>query len=372
MKNSSEPIRVAQIIGKMWAGGVETVIFNYYRNIDRNRIQFDFFYEEDSTVEPPKELIEMGARFYKLPPYQNIRHYIPELRNILRKNKYKIIHSHLNTISVFPLFAAYCENIPIRIAHNHSVPGGNEWKRNTLKYILRCFAKVFPTDYFACSEKAGRWLFGDKLYDSGRVHVIRNAIDFEKFKNNSNKSQLIERYKLDGKFVVGHIGRFTYAKNHMFLLSIFKEILKIKSEAILLLVGDGELHDQIVAKTQSLGLSNNVIFVGQTLTPNIYYSIMDVIIMPSHFEGLPLTTIEAQVSGTPIVLSDVITKETNISINGFKYMSLNDSPKEWALAGVAIANHRVELLPINENYDIKKAAPLLAQWYEERVKKLER
>lgn len=188
----NKSIRVAQIIGKMWAGGVETVIFNYYKAIDHSKVQFDFYYDADSTVEPPQDLIDMGARFYKLPPYQKLWKYIPALRHQLKNNHYTIIHSHLNTLSVFPLFTAWTVGIPTRIAHNHSVPGGNEWKRNVAKFILKKFSKVFATDYFACSEKAGRWLFGDKEFQKGNVTVIKNAIDFEKF-NITEKSQRITK-----------------------------------------------------------------------------------------------------------------------------------------------------------------------------------
>lgn len=167
-----EPERIAYIIGKMWTGGVESCVFNYYLAIDKSKYQFDFFYDVDSTVEPPVDVIEIGERFYKLPPYQSLPRYLKELRKVLRAEKYMIVHSHLNTLSEFPLYAAWREGIPVRIAHNHSVPGGNEWKRNAVKNVLKHFSKLFATDYCACSEKAGRWLFGDKDYDAGKVTAL--------------------------------------------------------------------------------------------------------------------------------------------------------------------------------------------------------
>ena len=182
MKQKDEPIRVAQIMGKLWAGGVEMVVFNYYRAIDKSKIQFDFYYDADSTVEPPQDLIDMGARFYKIPPYQKLPQYIRELKKHLKENQYLIVHSHLNTLSVFPLFVAWMCRVPVRVAHNHSVPSGKELKRDALKYFLRIFGRVFPTDYFACSEKAGRWMFGNRNYDAGKVVVIKNATDFERFR----------------------------------------------------------------------------------------------------------------------------------------------------------------------------------------------
>lgn len=224
MKQKDEPIRVAQIMGKLWAGGVEMVVFNYYRAIDKSKIQFDFYYDADSTVEPPQDLIDMGARFYKIPPYQKLPQYIRELKKHLKENQYLIVHSHLNTLSVFPLFVAWMCRVPVRVAHNHSVPSGKELKRDALKYFLRIFGRVFPTDYFACSEKAGRWMFGNRNYDAGKVVVIKNATDFERFRVGE---EIIEKLKkqlgLNDKFVIGHIGRFTFAKNHEFLLDVFKK-----------------------------------------------------------------------------------------------------------------------------------------------------
>ena len=194
MKQKDEPIRVAQIMGKLWAGGVEMVVFNYYRAIDKSKIQFDFYYDADSTVEPPQDLIDMGARFYKIPPYQKLPQYIRELKKHLKENQYLIVHSHLNTLSVFPLFVAWMCRVPVRVAHNHSVPSGKELKRDALKYFLRIFGRVFPTDYFACSEKAGRWMFGNRNYDAGKVVVIKNATDFERFRADEETIEKINKY----------------------------------------------------------------------------------------------------------------------------------------------------------------------------------
>lgn len=359
----ASPIRVAQIIGKMWAGGVEAVVFNYYRAIDKKQVQFDFYYDEDSTVQPSQELIDMGARFIKLPPYQKIWKYIPCLYQHLRKNKYKIVHSHLNTLSVFPLLMAAMVGVPVRIAHNHSVPSGNEWKRNALKNFLKMFSKVFSTDYFACSEKAGRWLFGNKSYDSGKVIVVPNAIENKRFlRDEVIREKKRKQMNIDNSFVVGHVGRFTYAKNHLFLLEIFKEILNMKPNAKLLLVGDGELRDEIKSKISQLGIWDQVILAGKTTSPEEFYHVIDVIILPSIFEGLSVTTIEAQFSGVPIVISEAVPKETNIS-NGFKYMKLSDSAELWANAAIELSNISVELLPESQRFDIKYAAPKLTNWY---------
>lgn len=358
-----EPIRVAQVIGKMWAGGVEAVVFNYYRAIDKTKIQFDFFYDADSTVEPPTDLVSMGAHFYKIPPYQKIFSYIFTLEKILKRNHYTIIHSHLNTLSSIPLYVAWKVDIPIRIAHNHSVPGGTEWKRNILKKMLKRLVKIFPTDYFACSEKAGRWLFGDKLYNSGKVYLMHNAIEISKFKFNlKNREEIRDKWNIQNKLVIGHVGRFTFAKNHKFLLQIFSEIHKKNPDSILLLVGDGELHNQIEKIIEALALKPYIVLIGKTNVPENYYSAMDVMVMPSIFEGLSLTTIEAQANGIPVLVSEAIPDEAIIS-NGVSRCSLEDNADIWANQCLAIAKKKITLSEKANNYLIDSQANKLCYWY---------
>lgn len=361
--SDSRPIRVAQIMGKLWAGGVEAVVFNYYREIDKTKIQFDFYYDSDSTVEPPQELIDMGARFIKIPPYQKLPIYLQSLKRHFKENHYEIVHSHINTLSVFPLYAAWREGVPVRIAHNHSVPGGKEFKRNILKYLLRYFSKIFPTDYFACSEKAGRWMFGDKDFDNDKVFILNNAIDFDKFKINSIESQeLKKKLKLENKFVIGHVGRFTFAKNHSFLLDVFREICKKRENAVLLLVGDGELHNKIVAKIQDMGIENRVILIGKVSNPEKYYGLIDVMVLPSVFEGLSMTVVESQVAGIPAVISKAIPEEAIIS-NGCQYHRISESPLEWATAAMKMENMQVNIDERSEKYDIRKQQKKLTDWY---------
>ena len=368
LKQESTPIRVAQVIGKLSAGGVEMVVFNYYRTIDKKKVQFDFYYDADSTAEPPQDLIDMGARFYKIPPYQKPFQYMRELKKYFKENRYQIVHSHLNTLSVFPLFVAWLCRVPVRIAHNHSVPAGNEVARGALKKFLRLFAKVFPTDYFACSEKAGRWLFGNKAFESGHVFIVNNAIDFDRFRIAHEKTEdLKKQLGLKDKFVIGHVGRFTYAKNHIFLLDIFFEISKKRNDAVLLLVGDGELHQPIVNKIQELGLEEKVILVGQVSHPELYYSLTDVMVFPSVFEGLPLVVIESQIVGVPTVVSEAIPKEAIIS-NGVERLKLSDD--DWANIVLKIADRKVRLNEKSKEYNIGYAVKKLQEWYVNKIKDL--
>lgn len=366
----NEPIRVAHIIGRMVAGGVENVVFNYYRNIDKSKVQFDIYYDTDSTVSPDIKLIEMGARFYQIPSYKHIFSYMKELIKHFRENNYTIVHSHMNTLSVFSLCCAKIAGVPVRIAHNHSVPGKGEFLRNSLKYILRLGCKWFSTDYFACSESAGQWMFSNKTFDSGKVRVINNAIDFARFTPNEDvRNALISELSLEGKFVLGHVGRYTFAKNHAFLLDIFNALHKKLPDSVLLLVGEGELKDEIDLKIKDLLLSDSVIQIDNTPTPENYYPLMSVFCMPSCFEGLPLTAVEAQICGVPCLLSDVITKEVLIN-NNCEFMNIALSADEWADAILNIANKKSELNENSKKFDIKYASPILENWYIERIEKI--
>lgn len=367
---TSEPIRIAHIMGKLLAGGVESVAFNYYRNIDKSKIQFDFYYDEDSTVEPPRDLIEMGARFIKVPPYQSLNRYQKTLDKYFKENNYTIVHSHINTLSVFPLYVAWKNKIPVRIAHNHSVPGGDQYFRNFLKYFLRPFAKVFATDYFSCSEKAGRWLFGNKSFDEGKVFVLKNAIDFDTFTfNKAEKEQFRESLGLTDNKIVGHVGRFTYPKNHTMLLQIFKELYSADPSYRLLLVGDGELRRQITKTISQLGIDDAIILTGKVSDPQKYYSIMDILIFPSFYEGLGLTTVEAQAAGVPVLMSDVVPNDAVIS-DAYKKLNVKHDPvSKWAEEASALIGTPSHLTEHKNEYNIKTAAPWLTKWYLDKLRK---
>lgn len=326
-----EPIRVGHIIGKWLGGGVESVVMNYYRHIDRSKIQFDFICDSDSTNIPYEEIEKLGGRVILVPPYQKVFKYIKELKKVFKENNYKIVHSHINTLSVFPLYAAKKAGVKVRIAHSHSTTNKKEKKKNLMKQVLRPLSKIYATDYFACSELAGRWLFGDKTYNKGEVFILNNAIDVEKFAYNEKirKEKRKELKIKDSTLVIGHIGRFVAQKNHTFLIDIFNEVHKKNKDSILLLVGQGPLMDEIKEKVNDLNLTNYVKFLGQRNDVNELYQAFDVFVLPSLYEGLPVVGVEAQASGLLCLLSDDMTKETKI-LDSTKFMSLNESANKWA------------------------------------------
>lgn len=364
----TEPIRVAHVIGNWLGGGVESVVMNYYRNIDRNKVQFDFLCSESSTDIPYEEIEKLGGRVFIVPNYTKVVKYQKELKKIFKENNYKIVHSHINTLSIFPLRAAKKAGVPIRIAHSHSTTNKKEKKKNLLKQVLRPFSRVYATDYMCCSELAGRWLFGDKEYDKGNVYLLNNAIDLDKFKYNESlrKEKRKELGISDDILVIGHIGRFVEQKNHRFLIDVFNEVHKQKENSILLLAGQGPLMDEIKNKVISLKLEKNVKFLGQRSDIDKLYQAFDVFCLPSLYEGLPVVGVEAQATGLLCELSNDMTKEIKV-LDTTRFMSLDDTVEVWAnkilddIKKYKRIDASIEMT--DKNFNIKEEAKRLEECY---------
>ena len=323
MKNE-EPIRIAHVVGKMVGGGLESFLMTFYKEIDKEKIQFDFIVDSDSSFIPEEEILNNGGNIIKVSPYQNIFSYIRDIRGVLKKGKYKIVHSHMNSLSVFPLYAAWREKVPVRIAHSHSTTNRKEWKKNLLKCILKPFSKIFATHFFACSEHAGKWLFGKRIYKNGKINIVRNAIDTEKFKYDITiRDRIRKELDVEDKYVVGHVGRFVQQKNQTFLIDIFSKVHEKKSNAILLLIGQGPLENEIRKKVDAMGLSKYVRFLGQINNVNEIMQAMDCFVFPSLYEGLGIVAVEAQCSGLKCICSLEVPEETKIS-KLFEYCDFND------------------------------------------------
>lgn len=373
----NKKIKVAQIMGKWVGGGVEAVIMNYYCNIDNSKIEFDFIFDSDSIYIPRKEIEAIGGNVIVVPPYQCVLKYQKELKRIFKNNKYDIVHSNINTLSVIPLRVAKKCNIPIRIAHSHSTTIKIEVAKNILKQVLRPFSKVYANEFFACSEVAGRWQFGDKTFEKGRVTLINNAIDIERFKYNEiERKNIRESLGLsDETLVIGSVGRFVKTKNQSFLLDVLEELIKQNNNSKLLLMGQGPLEGEIKEKIKQKGLQNNVIIVGQRNDIERYYQAMDVFTLPSLYEGLGMVLIEAQTSGLPCIASTNVPKITKVTDN-FEFLPIDNNYSNINLWVSAILNaskssvrrSNKELIS-SHGYDIKKEAINLQNKYIELVNK---
>lgn len=357
----SEPIRVAHVMGKMLGGGVEQVVMNYYRHIDRSRVQFDFVVDSDSTLVPRGEIESLGGRVFTVPPYQRVIAYQRALIEIFLKQRWKIVHSHENALSVFPLRAAKRAGVPVRIAHSHSTAGRGETARNAIKWVLRRFANVYPTHRMACSRHAGEWLFGK----GANFTILHNAIELSDFwfDPGIRDEVRVELGIPDSKLAIGHVGRFVTQKNQSFLLDVFAKVIADGVDAVLILVGDGPMRGEMEEMAGRFGLSDRVLFLGQRDDVARLYQAFDVFCLPSLYEGLGIVAIEAQVAGLPCLLSDCVPEEAVISDKAIT-LSIRDT-RAWfdGVCNVARGNSRDVCLGDFAGYDISSAAKWLEQFY---------
>ena len=298
-------------------GGIETYLINYYRNIDRSRIQFDFTNIYDSDLCFQQEMESYGAKIYKVfNYYKHPIKYLKQVKKIIKDNDYKIVHCNMNSaVMLYPLIAAKLGGAKVIISHSHNSSSDKGFLKTILHNINKHFIPLFSNTYFACSDKAGKWFYNKKILNSDKYFVINNAIDTKKFAYNLN-SRVKKRQELginDSTIVIGHVGRFNKQKNHNFLVDVFYKFHKKNPDSLLLLVGDGPLMSEIKNKVQLLKLSDCVNILGKRNDANELYQAMDIFALPSIYEGLPLVGVEAQVSGVKCIFSTNITKEVKLS-----------------------------------------------------------
>lgn len=363
-----KPVNVLYVNGGiMRRGGIESFMMNYYRHIDHARVHIDFLVHGYGQGIFDKEIEASGSKIIHVPVKS--RHplkYSRELRRIFASKEYMIVHSHTDAMSAWILRIAKQCNVPIRIAHSHNT---DHLTSSKLKYALNEFARKricrYATHRFACSEKAGKWLFKDNTFT-----VIPNAIELHNFQFDSSvRDRMRNTLSLNNEnIVIGHVGRFDTQKNHEFLLDVFDSLSKMNIQYRLLLIGEGWLKEAIMNSAEARGLKDKVLFLGERSDVAALYNAMDLFVLPSLFEGLAVVLVEAQANGLPVLASDTITREASINKNIW-YIPLN---KElWAQEISNLANGetgRVAFNPYGCKYDIEKAAKLLQNKYCEWAK----
>ena len=361
-------IRVLHVVPNMNSGGIENLIMNIYRNIDREKLQFDFLVHYNKRSYFDDEIEKLGGKIYRFPVLENknlIKYLIDLNRFFSLHREYKIIHGHMSSLAFFYLGLAKKNGIPVRIAHSH---GSSHLKsiKGYLKHIMFRLAKINANYYFACSTEAGKYLFGNK----SKFKIIPNAIDLNKFKfDNKKRIEIRKKLGLKYKFVIGHVGRFSMEKNHDFIIDIYNAYFKINKNSALVLIGVGELEKKIKEKINELNLNDNVLMLGLRNDVADLYQAMDLFLMSSIYEGLPLTGIEAQESGLCCLFSDTITKEVKIS-NNIKFLSLSDSCEKWAEEIAKSENYdRLNVEMHDSLFDIKNLAKRLEKFYIENNNK---
>lgn len=322
------------------------------------------------------EIKSMGGKIFYLPYLTDIgeKKYLKSLRDFFREHKeYKIVHSHLDQVSGIIMKAAYLENLPIRISHSHSTNNSNNILAKIYKRYLQSMIVKYGNNFFACSEKAGKWLFRKK---SDECYIVKNGIDINKFEfSEKNRENIREKLNIkENEFVWGHIGRFAKVKNHEFLIRTFYEYQKKNKNSKLILIGAGPLENKIKEKIKKLGIEGKVIIIGSSNEPEKYYSAFDFVVFPSFYEGISLVLIEAQISGLPILASDRIDKNTNVT-GTLKYMSLDKTPSEWAeyIETIDVRRKSDNKDKVRANgYDIKQVASNLIDKYNELLERAEK
>lgn len=328
----SEPIRVLQVFAALDFGGVSNFVMNLYREIDTTKIQFDFALTAGEKTLYDDEVLSRGGRIFYCDTSKDVA---VNLRRILREEgPFQVVHSHVFFYSGLVLAEAKKAKVPIRIAHAHNAHTGESRSVPRIAYErgMQMLIRANATHMLGCSEKACRYVFGEKIMKDPRAAVMPDGIDCDRFAFNPEvRKQVRKEYGLEGKFVIGHVGHFNPAKNHEKILSVFAEVCRRRDDAALLLVGDGELEQDVRNRTAELGLTDKVVFVGAHKDVERFYQAMDVFLFPSRYEGFGMAMIEAQASGLACVASDVVPKETNIGGRAV-YLALSSKEADWASA----------------------------------------
>ena len=361
-----QPIRVLNMFTVMDRGGAETMVMNYYRHIDRTKVQFDFLVHREQRGAYDDEIERMGGRIYRMCPIypQNFSRYKRDLRAFFRAHpEYKIIHSHMSELGYFAFREAERQGVPVRICHAHNAPHGFD-----VKMIMRTYFKKrmmpYLTHLFMCGEESGKWLYGEK--NKSRFIMLNNAIDAALYSFDASKREKMrQQLGLTDELVIGHVGRFNPQKNHPFLLDVFAALLKKESDAVLLLVGGGDDMPEIQAKAEALGITERVRFLGVRSDVADLIQAMDVFVFPSLYEGLGIAVVEAQAAGLPCVVSDTIPHEAYLTdlVDSEKLSAPEEkwAEKILALRAVPRTDRHEEIAA--HGFDISTEAVKLQEFY---------
>lgn len=365
------PIRVLHVVGGMNRGGVETWLMHVLRHIDRDRFRMDFLVHTDRPGAYDDEIRALGSSIIPcLSPAQPLT-YTRRLKQILQDDgPYDVVHSHVHHFSGWVLQIARQTGVPVRIAHSHSDTSANQARAGARrKLYLRAMRRLIHRNAsikLSVSRKAAAALFGAGWENDARHRLLYYGIDLLPFQAPVDRSALRASLGIpDDAFVLGHVGRFTEPKNHIFLVDIVAEVVKREPKAVALLVGDGPLRPGIEKKVSDLGLDGHVIFAGlRADVPALMKGVMDVFVMPSLYEGLGIVLLEAQAAGLPCVYSEVIPPEATVVSQLMHSQSLSKSAADWtdtilacrvsaSIIDQSDALHRIEQSPFTIEQSVR-------------------
>ncbi|NJE45756.1 glycosyltransferase [Massilimicrobiota sp. SW1139] len=351
--------------------GITSVIMNYYRNINKKCVSMDFVGPNDIDLDYQSEFNAHHSKYFKLSSRKkNVIKYCTNLYKIMKFGKYDVVHVHGSShLIALELFVAKLANIKVRIAHSHNTKCDHTLIHNLITPIFN----YSYTCALACSEDAGRWLFGNKNFS-----IINNGIDCDKYKfDNDKRLKLLEELSLSSnQYIIGNIAGFLPTKNHEFIISVAEQLIKEDDKFCFLLIGDGELFDNIKCKIYEKNLNKYFKLLGNVANAYEYYNVMDLFILPSKYEGFPMVLVEAQANGLNCIVSDKITKKTNIT-NLVKYCSIDENKKWIALIKQLsvskvnrITQSNTSQIILNEkDYNVQKNTEMLYKIYKSLVEK---
>lgn len=340
----SETIRVLHVLGGTGLGGAESRIMDLYRQMNRDELQFDFlvhssavngFHEDAPEREPQfydEEIRQLGGHIYVLPKFKvyNYPAYKKAVQSFFKAHhEFRVVQGHMTSTAGIYLPIAKKNGVPITVAHSRNAGVVKGLKGIATRFFRRNLVR--KADYcFACSELAGKDVFGDEAVCQGKVKIIHNAIDAGKFAYDpQRRAEVREKLGLREQLVIGHVGRFDYQKNHPYLIEVFAKLCDRRQDAVLLLLGEGPGMDNIKEKCRALGIDGKVMFLGNQRQPENYYQAMDIFLLPSYFEGLPGVLVEAQAAGLRCLVSDAVTREAEAT-DLVTYLSIEQPAGEWA------------------------------------------
>lgn len=365
----SKVIKVLQVLDFInHNSGVSAVVMNYYTHLAQERVNCDFLLYEQADRDLEKRIKANGSKIYLTgqPSGRNMGIYCRDVDKFFASHagEYDVVHVHIPNAAFVILNCAKKYGVPVRILHSHNARGADGLVKKVRNFVLNKCGICYANQYMACSKAAGEYLFGRKLCEKGQVTILNNAILLEKYRYNPQKrEELRKALGIGEETLLGHVGRFAEQKNHMGLLAIFSKLCEQGWKGKLLLIGNGELRDSIIQRAEILGIKERVIFARVVSNVNEYMSAMDIFLLPSLYEGLPVVCVEAQAAGLPCLVSTNVTKEIELT-DRVKFIE-GDNVAQWCDAIEQLIKampDRAEKVQMDA-YDIEKQARRLEEIY---------
>jgi glycosyltransferase involved in cell wall biosynthesis len=357
-------MKILEITSELDGGGVDRLLFDYCSRMIPD-IQFDFIVTSKTEGMLEKPLRDLGCNVFHISQIrENRKLYTEQLKEILKNGHYDVVHDHSGYKAIFTMYYAKKYGVKGRISHSHIAYIPERFINKVERKLLTPITASLATNLYACGIDAAKWMWGKKKYNDGKVSIMTNAIKADSFIYSEKERTLVRaELGIENKFVIGNVARFSYQKNHDLLIRVFKKVLEIREDAILLLIGRGELYSEIVELTKEMKLTDKIIFLGVRNDVHRLLNAMDLFMLPSRYEGLPVTLVEVQANGLAALVSDSVTDEVKLADN-VKYMSLSAGEEQWAQNCCLLDTKRLENAIKGSNYDLEFASSNMKRNYE--------